>query len=49
VALGRYLVDRNAPPVQRHGADGERADTDVFEAVRPGDVEATAPVSTERT
>jgi len=48
VALGRYLVDRNAPPVQRHSHDSERADTDVFEAVRPGEVEATAPVSTER-
>jgi uncharacterized membrane protein YfcA len=37
VALGRWLVDRKAPPVQRHGADSsydERADTDVFAAVR---------------
>lgn len=37
VALGRYLVDRNAPPVQRHSAadgDYDRADTDVFAAVR---------------
>ena len=34
VALGRYLVDRKAPPVQRQTADGDRADTDVFEAVR---------------
>jgi membrane protein required for beta-lactamase induction len=33
VALGRGLVDRHAPPVQRHGADGDRADTDVFAAV----------------
>jgi hypothetical protein len=37
VSLGRYLIDRNAPPVQRHGAaDGERADTDVFQAVSVG-------------
>ena len=34
VALGRGLVDRKAPPIQRHGGDGDRADTDVFEAVR---------------
>ena len=34
VALGRGLVDRKAPPVQRRGAeDDERADTDVFAAV----------------
>jgi hypothetical protein len=37
VSLGRYLIDRNAPPVQRHGAaDRERADTDVFQAVSVG-------------
>ena len=42
VAIGRYLVDRNAPPIQRHGSDSERADTDVFEAVR--DDSATRPV-----
>ena len=50
VAIGRMLIDRNAPPVQRHTADGERADTDVFEAVRDDRVEddapATGPVST---
>jgi MFS family permease len=34
VSLGRYLTDRNTPPFQRQTADGERADTDVFEAVR---------------
>ena len=32
VALGRGLVDRKAPPLQRHG-DDDRADTDVFAAV----------------
>jgi hypothetical protein len=47
VALGRYLVDRNAPPVQRHSGDSERADTDVFEAVHDDDdAPATAPVPT---
>jgi hypothetical protein len=36
VAVGRWLVDRKAPPVNRKGAnyDDERADTDVFAAVR---------------
>lgn len=49
VAVGRYLVDRNAPPFQRQREDGERADTDVFAAVNPNaDPNATAPVSTER-
>lgn len=49
VATGRYLVDRKAPPLQRKGADGERADTDVFAAVNPGaDPNATAPVATDR-
>lgn len=39
VALGRYLIDRNTPEFVRPGAskDDERADTDVFAAVRhPG-------------
>jgi membrane protease YdiL (CAAX protease family) len=38
VALGRWLVDRKTPdePRKRHGEDDERADTDVFAAVRPG-------------
>ncbi|OBF16054.1 B-4DMT family transporter [Mycobacterium sp. ACS4331] len=38
VAVGRWLVDRKAPPVDRHasahGHDPDRADTDVFAAVR---------------
>lgn len=42
VALGRYLVDRNAPPVQRHGADSERADTDVFAAVHDDERDTVA-------
>jgi hypothetical protein len=49
VAIGRMLIDRNAPPVQRQTADGDRADTDVFEAVRDDrtedDAPATGPVS----
>ena len=44
VALGRGLVDRKAPPVQRHTIDGDRADTDVFEAVRDEDSRDEAPV-----
>ena len=40
VALGRWLVDRRAPEARRHGAgatDDDRADTDVFAAVRADD------------
>lgn len=39
VSLGRWLVDRNAPEIPHHGRtqDDERADTDVFAAVRHGD------------
>lgn len=44
VALGRFLVDRKAPPVQRHGGDSDRADTDVFAAVRSE--EETEPAAT---
>ena len=52
VALGRGLVDRNAPPIQRYSAaDGERdrADTDVFEAVRDDRSEEPATVSAGET
>ncbi len=44
VALGRGLVDRNAPPIQRR-SEGERADTDVFAAVHDdrGDEGSTVP------
>jgi hypothetical protein len=48
VTIGRWLVDRNAPDLPRHhGAhEDERADTDVFAAVRnPGD-EQTAEFET---
>ncbi|BBZ33998.1 B-4DMT family transporter [Mycolicibacterium confluentis] len=36
VAVGRWLVDRKAPPVQRktHSLEESRTDTDVFAAVR---------------
>lgn len=49
VSLGRYLVDRNSEPLERkrEGVDNDRADTDVFEAVRddeqPTAVGGTAP------
>lgn len=42
VALGRFLVDRKAPPFTRRGADDERADTDVFAAVGGGRTDADA-------
>lgn len=39
VTIGRWLVDRKAPEVPRHGHahDDDRADTDVFAAVRHPD------------
>ncbi|WP_406816062.1 B-4DMT family transporter [Mycobacterium sp. M23085] len=36
VTIGRWRVDRN-PPARRPGTDDERADTDVFSAVRADD------------
>ena len=44
VALGRALVDRKSPPIQRR-SDGDRADTDVFAAVHDdrADEGATVP------
>lgn len=55
VALGRWLVDRKTPdePRRREGQDDDRADTDVFAAVRPGGsddsatTEQTSSVATE--
>jgi hypothetical protein len=47
VSLGRFLVDRKAPPAQRLGADRERADTDVFEAVREPATVGTETAPTE--
>ena len=53
-SLGRWLVDRNFEKVARrhHGlaeaaADQDRADTDVFAAVRADDTTQTAPVPPE--
>jgi uncharacterized membrane protein YfcA len=47
VALGRWLVDRRAPDVPHHGTvvtDEDRADTDVFAAVRQdGDTAEPGP------
>ncbi len=47
VALGRWMVDRKAPEAPHHGsgaADEDRADTDVFAAVRQdGGTSETAP------
>ena len=34
VAIGRWLVDRSAPAYERRREDDDRADTDVFAAVR---------------
>jgi len=44
VTIGRWLVDRHAPEVTRHGGahEDERADTDVFAAVRNPDDDETA-------
>ncbi len=48
VALGRYLIDRKAAEVPHHGhaGDDERADTDVFAAVRQSDGEQTVEYDT---
>jgi MFS family permease len=50
-ALGRWLVDRKAdqmPHLHHAGADEERADTDVFAAVRQdGGTDETHPVASE--
>ena len=46
VTIGRWRVDRN-PPARRPGADDERADTDVFSAVR-GDDTPTGEIPTQR-
>jgi uncharacterized membrane protein YfcA len=48
VAVGRWLVDRKAPAYERRregGSDDDRADTDVFAAVRDDRVDGTAPVA----
>jgi H+/Cl- antiporter ClcA len=51
VALGRWLVDRRAPEVKHHGTsvtDDERADTDVFAAVRHDGGSSEAPTAEVR-
>jgi MFS family permease len=52
VSLGRWMVDRRAPEVPRHGStatDDDRADTDVFAAVRhDGGAAETAPTEARR-
>ena len=50
VAIGRWLTDRNAPAAVRHGhahdnGDFDRADTDVFAAVRDETADDTADVA----
>ncbi len=48
VSLGRFLVDRNAPEVPHHGSahEDERADTDVFAAVRNPGADETSEIET---
>ena len=49
VALGRWLVDRRGPVAPHHGTsvtDEDRADTDVFAAVRHNG--ETAPTEARR-
>jgi hypothetical protein len=54
VALGRWLVDRTTPEFKRHGTEGtddDRADTDVFAAVRHdggSETSETAPTEARR-
>jgi hypothetical protein len=53
VSVGRFMVDRRAPAVPHHGTtitDDERADTDVFAAVRHdgGSTAETAPTEARR-
>ncbi|BCP00578.1 B-4DMT family transporter [Mycobacterium intracellulare] len=53
VTIGRWRVDRNPPP-RRPGTDEERADTDVFSAVRAddaptGEIPAAGAQTEERT
>jgi len=48
VAIGRWLVDRKAPPYERRReGDDERADTDVFAAVRDDTPTGEIPVASE--
>jgi hypothetical protein len=42
-SLGRWLIDREAPPFERRKSDEERVNTDVFAAVRPDDPATQSP------
>ena len=48
VSLGRWLIDRNAPEFTRNrsGNEDERADTDVFAAVRHPGADETSEIET---
>jgi hypothetical protein len=48
VSLGRWLIDRKAPEFKRSGSgnDDERADTDVFAAVRQPGADDTSEIET---
>lgn len=47
VTLGRWLIDRSAPPAPKHDHAGDRADTDVFAAVAVAVPSETAEGGTE--
>jgi hypothetical protein len=40
---GRRLIDRNPPPARHQGGDEDRADTDVFAAVRSDETTSESP------
>lgn len=48
VTVGRWRVDRNPPPRRQGGGDDDRADTDVFSAVRADDA-PTGEIPTQGT
>ena len=51
VAIGRWITDRNAPPIVRHSHafddEYDRTDTDVFAAVRDDNPTGEIPIATE--
>jgi len=49
-ALGKWLIDRKAPPARRHGGSrsGDGTDTDVFAAVSNGESDTHTPPPGER-
>jgi len=48
VTIGRWRVDRNPPPRPEGGPDEERADTDVFSAVRADDAQTGEVAGAQR-